>query len=207
MTKPNNAVACALLVAAFSVTGCYTTKNVVTMTPLETKYPVSASGAFVDRGGAVVDQKQYSVVAPFSFERTIKTPRHSSTETRFDLEPELDRLVSQQGGDAVTDLKVEGVDYNPGSHSTGAFWKQWGWGFGITGGTLLLIGAADADLRDSMVPAGAVVAGIGALGFVFAAVANDPAEWKFKVSGNVVKRAGATAAAVPPNSTDSAKPQ
>jgi hypothetical protein len=145
----------------------------------------------------VVDQKQYAVIAPFSFETTIEAPRHSSTETRFDLEAELDRLVSSQGGDAVTDLKVEGIGYDPGSHSSAAFWKQWGWGFGVTGGTLLLIGAADANLRDSMVPAGAVLAGLGALGFVFAAVANDPAEWKFKVSGNVVKHGGPAQSAPP----------
>lgn len=189
---------CAVLLAGLLTTGCYTTKNVVAVAPLETKYPVSASGAFVDSSGGVVDQKQYTVVAPFSFERTVETPRHSTTETRFELEPELNRIVSQQGGDAVTDLKIEGVGYDNGSHSSAAFWKQWGWGFGITGGTLLLVGAADADLRGTMVPAGAIVAGIGALGFVFAAVANDPAAWKFKVSGNVVKRAGTAPASVDP---------
>lgn len=198
MNRSGITSSCAALLAGVLMTGCYTTKNVVTVTPLETKYPISASGAFVDSTGGVVDQKQYSVVAPFSFERTIKGPRHSTTETRFDLESELDRVVSQQGGDAVTDLKIEGTGYDPGSHSSAAFWKQWGWGFGVTGGTLLLVGAADADLRSSMVPAGAIVAGLGALGFVFAAVANDPATWTFKISGNVVKRAGTTPASVAP---------
>jgi hypothetical protein len=165
------------------------------VTPLDTKYPVSASGAFVDSSGSIVDSKQYASVKSFEFERTVSAPRHSETEARLALEPELDALVNQSGGDAVTELKIEGIDYQPGSHYTSALWKQWGWMFGVTGATFLVVGAANEDLRGSFVPAGAVIAGIGALGFVFGAVANDPAEWKFKVSGHVVKRNGGAPAA------------
>ncbi|HMA96597.1 MAG TPA: hypothetical protein VKP30_28120 [Polyangiaceae bacterium] len=174
--------------------GCYTSRNVVTVTSLDTKYPVSASGQYLDTSGAIVSETQYSVVAPFNFEKTVTAPRHQSTETRFPLEPELDRLVNQHGGDAVTDLKIEGIDYQTGSHSSAAFWKQWGWALGLTGGTFLVVGAADADLRGAFVPTGAVVMGVGALGFLFAAMANDPTEWKFKVTGHVVKRGGASTA-------------
>lgn len=192
-----------LLSLGLLCSGCYTSRNVVTVTSLDTKYPVSASGQFLDSGGAIVTEKQYSVVAPFDFEKTVTAPRHSSAETRFALEPELDRLVSQHGGDAVTELKIEGIDYRTGSHSTSAFWKQWGWMFGLTGGTFLVVGAADSDLRGAFIPTGAVVAGIGALGFVFGALANDPTEWKFKVSGQVVKRGGVSTTPATPTSQES----
>lgn len=181
------------MATCFLLSGCYTTKNVVAVTPLETKYPVSASGEYVDASGNVVNAKQYGQVKPFEFERTIQAPRHSTTETRLALEPELDRIVAQSGGDAITDLKIEGIAYEPGSHYTSALWKQWGWAFGVSGGVFLIAGAADEDLRGSFIPVGLVLGGIGALGFVFGAVANDPAEWKFKVSGQVVKQSGAPA--------------
>lgn len=185
------------LFTCIGLTGCYTTKNVVTLSPLETKYPVSASGAYVDGAGNVVDAKQYGGGRSFEFERTVKAPRHATTETRLVLEQDLDTLVAQNGGDAVTDLKIEGVGYDPGSHYSSALWKQWGWGFGITGGTLLVVGATNESLKDSFVPAGLITGGIGVLSYVLGVTRNDPAEWKFKVSGRVVKRNGAAVAAPP----------
>ncbi len=168
--------------------GCYTTKNVVAVSPLETRYPVSATAQYVDGSGNIITEREYQVVKPFEFERTMTGPRHSETEARLALEPELDRFVQSSNGEAVTDLKIEAVEYDSGSHGSAAGWKIMGWTFGISGATFLVVGAADKDLSDVFIPMGAVFAGLGALSFIASAGANSPSEWKFHVKGSVVKR-------------------
>lgn len=178
-----------LSVLALGATGCYTTHNVATLSPLDTAYPVSASSQYVDRSGAVVDDEGYTVERPFEFEKTVSAPRHESTETALELRPELDRLLASSHGDAITNLKVQAVRYEAGSHVSAANWKILGWTCGLSGGALLAAGAAtDRDtIRSPLLTTGAVFAGVGVLSFVFAAVATEPTSWHFKVSGLVVK--------------------
>jgi len=191
-----------LALVACVTTGCYTTQNVVTMSPLETRYPVSASGQYVDGSGAVVNDDQYQVERPFSFEKTVTSPRHETTEAPLKLEPELDRIMAQGQGDAITNLKVEAVNYDHGSHGSAAGWKIMGWSFALTGGTFLAVGAASSNdkIRDVFVPVGAVTAGIGALCFLFGATAQTPAAWQFRVSGQVVSNKAGVAPATAPSS-------
>lgn len=183
-----------LLLVLLACTGCYTTKHVVTVAPLETRFPVSASGQYFDASGSIVGAKGYAVRQPFAFDRVVQAPRHDTTETRLSLESDLEQLVAASGGDAVTDLKIEGTSYDPGSHYSSARWSYLGWTFGLIGGAAVGVGLAEDSLRDKVIPAGAVCLGISALGFVLGAATNDPAAWTFRVSGNVVKRRDGTPA-------------
>ena len=186
-----------VLLLSTPLTGCYTTAHSVRVVPLNTPYPVSASGQYVDSQGAIVVEDEYEVVEPFEFEKTFEAPRHETTESKFDLEPELSPLVEKSHGDAITDLKIAGYEYDPGSHGSSASLKIGGWMFGITGGALVVTGLAldDEDLTGTFVTAGAVVAGIGGLFYVFGALADDPSQWKYKVDGNVTRRRSAVPAA------------
>lgn len=181
-------------VAAVFASGCYTTSNTVTVTPLDTKYPVSASGQYVTPSGDIVEEKGYNVVEAFEFTKKIEAPRHEEAETELMLEPELNRLMQQHQGDAITQLNIAATRYDPGSHGSAAGWKIIGWTFGITGGTFLLLGAtADDDTSGPIMTVGGVFAGLGALGFVLSGTTNDPATWELKVSGQVVKQGGGAA--------------
>lgn len=187
-----------------ATTGCYTTSNVVTMAPLKTDFPVSASGQYVDGSGDIVEESEYEDLAPFTIERTYEVPRHSEGHTTLELEPELQRIVRQAGGDAITDLKIEAVEYDSGSHGSAAGWKIFGWSMSITGGLLLGTGAAlGGDAGDILYPIGGVTLGIGVASFLLSLTTNDPAKWQMQVTGQVVRRKGASAA--PP--TEEPEPQ
>lgn len=180
-----------LLVA---VNGC-TTTNVVTLSPLRTSYPVSASPAYIEGDGTIVKETQYQVVKPFKFTREVKGPRHDQTETQLNIEPDLDRFVAQAQGNAVTRLRVAATQYSSGSHLSSGALKHMGWGFSLGGTMLLGLGIGievDGSLKNTPViwGAGGALVGIGALCFVFGALANDPSVWRLQVSGNVVRRDG-----------------
>jgi hypothetical protein len=179
-------VAAALLGTALS-TGCYTTTHVVSVAPLKTKYPVSASGQFLDEQGAVVTEDNYKVVAPFEFDQRIEAPRHETTETQLKLEANLDRILAENRGDAMTDVSIVATDYDPGSHGSAAGWKILGWTFGLSGATCMAVGAGTED-AGPLVAVGGVFLGVGVLGFALSALADDPAAWTVEVKGNVVSR-------------------
>jgi hypothetical protein len=125
--------------------GCYRTTNVATLTPLHTVYPVSASSQYVAPGGAIVTEKQYQVVQPFSFQRAIQAAPHEETLTALALQPDLDRIMSTSRGDAITDMRISATNYDAGSHGPAAGWKILGWTFGLTGATLAVTGLAVGD--------------------------------------------------------------
>jgi hypothetical protein len=189
--------------AALPVSGCYTTASTVNIRPLETRYPVSASLAYVDADGAIVHAPDYRVVRPFSFTRELDAPVLEETEAALRLEPELDRLVVGARGDAVTRLRIVAFDYDAGSHRTAATLRTVGWIAGLHGALLLAIGAAnlrsdgDEDARDAGLILGGVCAGIATASFAFGALSDSPAQWKFQISGLVVQRKAAPSGVLP----------
>lgn len=204
MTAPRGRRA-ALLAPLAVVAGCYTTTNVATLAPLHTAYPVSASPQYVDQHGNIVTEKDYQVVQPFAFSRVVAAPPHSETVTPLAFEPDLDRIMSTAGGDAITSMKVAATNYDVGSHGSSAAWKITGWTFGLTGATFAVIGAAVGDdpqagtqLGTNLIIAGGITAGIGALCYLLGTALREPATWQLEVSGKVVKHTGpAVQAALP----------
>jgi len=177
--------------------GCYTTTNVATLAPLHTAYPVSASSQYVDQRGMIVTDEQYEIVQPFAFTRAVEAPPHNAKLTTLAFEPDLDRLVDANRGDAVTNLKIAAQNYDAGSHAESASWKILGWSFGLMGATFLVTGVAVGDDPDrdthfgtQLITTGVVSAGIGALCYVIGAALNRPATWQLEVSGKVVKHTG-----------------
>lgn len=204
------------LVAIFSVasTGCYRTRNIVHLSPLETSYPVSASSQYLDASGAIATPENYEVLSNFQFERTIEVSRHSQSEAQLKIESEVDQYVKQAGGDAVTHLKVVATDYHGGAHYSAASWKMMGWSFGLMGAPLLIIGAAsnDSTLKSVFIPMGAAFMGVGAVSYALSFAANKPSQWKFQISGTVVRggKAGTTgteSAVIPPPEAAPVSPQ
>jgi hypothetical protein len=90
-------------------TGC-TTTHVVSVPPVASKYPVSASAAYVDHDGSSVTAQDYRVVAPFEL---VKLERSQSAdfESTLQLGPELERLVVAANGDAITKLRIEATSF------------------------------------------------------------------------------------------------
>jgi hypothetical protein len=188
----------AFALTTLSSTGCYRTQNVVTMNALDTKVPVSASGQYIDAQGQVVTEDDYEVVSQFNFEKTVESPRHQKSAQELELEAEIDRIVSQAGGQAVTNFRLEGTEYSSGSHGAAATWKALGWSSTLTGLTFIAIGAAvgDPDLYPVFFPIGGIFTGVGLLSFGGALAARKPASWHFSVGGNVVTRGGGAARSV-----------
>lgn len=181
------------LAAALASVGCYSTSNVARMPPLETSYPVSASPSYVSVDGTIVDPSEYRVVDSFGFERQVAGPRHADTDTTLHIEPDLDRIVHKGHGDAVTRLKVDVIDYDPGSHQVSAGLKQIGWMFTLSGACGLAVGGAIAANHDSHNASGALAAGgaFAALGLTTVLVGSllqSPSHWRLWFSGNVVRR-------------------
>jgi hypothetical protein len=181
------------LVLLLGASSCYTTANVVTVPRLETDYPVSASSHYVDADDTIVGGADYHALPPFSFEVAVSGARHETTQSVLRLEPQLDRIVANARGDAITDFRIEPIEYNNGSHELAAKLKLLGWQFGIAGAGALSIAAlgaakSDHDMARTGLLIGGGVAGLSALSFVLSALANRPASWRFWVTGRVVKR-------------------
>jgi hypothetical protein len=194
------AATAAACTAGLFAAGCYTTRNVATLEPLHTAYPVSASSQYVDGDGQIVTAKEYTVVQPFSFEQRIEGPRHASTHTKLVLQPDLDRIVATSRGDAITKLKIEAINYDVGSHRSTAGWKQFGWFIGAGGlltGTIGLARGGDDGTAVAEISAGIV--GFGVALYLLGAALDTPARWEFEISGQVVRRATPTPAPEPPS--------
>lgn len=208
VTRARGAAMFAVIVC--STTGCYRTQNIVRVEPLDTKVPVSASGQYIDREGRIVTEDEYQVVSNFSFDRTVEVPRHKKAEADLDLETEIDRIVVEAGGDAVTEFRLEGTKYDSGAHNAAASWKNLGWVFGFSGAALVVTGLAigDPDINAILLPMGGVFAGVGAVSFGLSFTARKPAAWHFNVAGNVVSQGGGSAPLPPtgPDSTSDSRP-
>lgn len=179
------------------LSGCYTTTNVVTVKPLRTKYPVSASAQYVDANGDIVTDEHYDVVESFQFEKRVEVRIHEEDETMLQLEADLDRILAEHRGDALTQVSIAGTDYDPGSHSSAATWKLMGWTFGLMGAATLGLGlAVDEEPRTILLTMGGVFLGVGVASYLLSGVTNDPAVWSLQVNGNVVRRSSGVAAPV-----------
>lgn len=183
----------AVALALLATPGCYTTANVVAVPSLETAYPVSASSSYVSADGAIVRKDDYRAVEPFAFEQAVESPRHARTKTVLRLEPELDRLVAASKGDAITNLRIEPLDYDFGSHESAAKVSHAGWIFAIGGAGALSVGAlaaanSDGDNARVGLTLGGMFAGASAACFIVAALLRQPATWRYSVTGRVVKQ-------------------
>jgi hypothetical protein len=178
----------AVLITVF-VPACYKTTNVALFQPLDTPYPVSASAQYLDASGQIVDERSYRVVKAFSFNQTAKGARHEETHSSLNLAPRLDPLVRGAQGDAVTNLKIEAVDYDSSSHDYAALLKSTGWILGLIGAAVFVGGVATkGNDRTGVMIGGGVTAGVGVLGYVGGILTDSPTAWHFDVSGQVVKR-------------------
>jgi hypothetical protein len=192
------------------VLGCsYTTTNVVRVRPLDTEYPVSASSRYRDSNRRVVSEENYRVVRRFEFEREVEGDLHDTSETNLVLEPELNRLVAENEGDAITQFKLEGYEYDVGDHGGRATDKYLIWTCGIIGGIFLAEGLFNSKLeehRGTWLAIGGGSLGLAGLGVLSLAFDTDPATWRFKVSGQVVKHKESSARPAPKPATVRAKP-
>jgi len=180
----------ALCLSLLSAAGCsHTTTHSVTLPQLQTRYPVSASASYLD-GDEIVLRPKSALVKKFELKRTLSAPIHDTTETTLSLGPELDRIVEERGGRAITNLRIEAVKYDPGAQRSAALLKNGGTGFAITGGICLGVGMLsepDGGTRKVFVPTGAVFAGLGAfLWFLAITATTEPSKWHFRVTGEVV---------------------
>ena len=181
----------AIVVAAMAVAGCYTTTNVATLGPLHTNYPVSASSQYVDKSGSIVTEKDYEVVQSFSFHHDVDAALHQKTLTVLALEPDLDKIMSAIEGDAITQMKVQAIDYDTGSSYQSAGMKLTGWTLGFAGLTIVALGVGiGSDEGGTVTKVGAVITGLGVASYVIGSVLRLPASWRLDVSGNVVRRNG-----------------
>lgn len=194
MTSPAGRASGGLLfpvVVSVLIAGCaYTTTDTVTLSPLHTKYPVSASPEYVSTSGKLVRPKDYDVLTTFNLHRTIRgSGTHETTTSSLELDSDVDRLVAASGGDAVTEMKIEGVDYDRGSHRSSASWKLVGWTFAITSVPFFIGGIAAESSRDQtiLVASGAGILGIGLLTYLMSFTTTEPPAWQFEISGRTVR--------------------
>lgn len=174
-------------------TGCmYETRSTVRIPVLDIAYPVSASPHYVKADGAIVRDAEYKVVERFQFQQTVESPHHGTSDVTLRLGPDIDRIIEQAHGDAVTRLTIDAVSYETGSHGAAAFWKNMAWIFTPIGASFIGAGigwdqAGDRDRAASLYAVGSAFAGIGVLSIVIATVLHRPATWRYEVSGQVVK--------------------
>jgi hypothetical protein len=172
-----------------AVAGCYTTTNVATLGPLHTRYPVSASSQYVDQSGGIVTEKDYEVVQSFSFHHDVDAALHQKTLTVLALEPDLDKIMGAIDGDAITQMRVQAIDYDSGSSYQSAGMKLTGWTLGIAGLTVVALGVGiGSDEGGTVTRVGAVITGLGVASYIIGSVLRRPASWRLDVSGNVVRR-------------------
>lgn len=165
-------------------TGCTATHS-VTLPPLTSQYPVSASAQYVNQDGTTVGAEDYRVVSPFEI---VKRDRSDSNHFRSTLQlgPEIDRLVRAANGDAVTNLRVEATSF--GTHQN--LGTILGVSLGIVGSVLVVQDLASGSDQD---PRSNPVFWTGTACFISGAVLylvgdyTKATSWQFHVSGQVVR--------------------
>lgn len=196
---PRKRCAAAAMAAVLSQGCIMRSTNEVFIDPLQSRFPASASSMYLDGTGRVVAPGQYSTVKTFQLARTVDTPAHAAATLPLELEAELDRLVATSGGDAVTNVTVQAVSYDPEGHYSTNRWKVLGWMGTILGGSTVGLTALfdSVDNRAFNEPKALPWYGIGvgtiALGITSFIVASDRKasvrnHWHFNIEGQVVKR-------------------
>jgi len=78
---------------------------------------VACSEQYVAPDGTIVTEDQVELIDQFRFERKVESARHDETVTELELTPDLDRILREANGDAITGLKIRAVKYDSGSHT------------------------------------------------------------------------------------------
>lgn len=166
------------------------------MEPLQTKYPVSATGHYLERG-AIIAPEQYLPLKSFHLERTFQGKAFRQSVVSMELERDLDQIVERAGGDALTNVTIRANNYDEGGHRA-VGWNVLGWmcmfpGIVVTGLTMLDDGHHDAyfnepgDYKYYAIGGGLIALGVAS--FVAGMVRREvPTQWEIAIDGEVVKR-------------------
>lgn len=178
-------------------TGRITLKGSQATIPLlATTYPVSASSSYLDSRGVVVAEDRYRVVQSFRFEKTRAMSIFNNDTQEIRLEPDLDRIMKEAPGDAVTrfsfvaELDASGTrTASRLSYGTAVLWPM----------SLLLFTSGGVLAEDNSFPSArglskasfALGAITGVAGVVLLVVGMTRSnEWRINASGQVVKARG-----------------
>jgi hypothetical protein len=172
-----------------SLAGCATAHR-VSVTPIDTPFPVSASPSWVDARGEVVSTEASVELSTFAHALEVEAPAFQTTSTKLDLAPRLAGEVAEAHGEAVTELAIAAFPYRTEAYTNASGWAQLGLGGLLLVGMAASFGSLATADGPRKVFAGAglllMLAGTTACG---AAVAMpEPVRWRFLVSGRVVRR-------------------
>jgi hypothetical protein len=165
--------------------GCARSTNDVQILPVSTSRPVSLSDQYIDAQGNTVTAEQYRQVKSFSFGKEVEVPHHRSRLTTLDLSGDLEQVIRETGADALTNTRIEALDYDTGSHGSKFVWKGAGWTFAGGGATLLLVGGAAES--SGLATFGITMIGAGVVSYVIGATHKKPTRWRFQVRGDAVE--------------------
>jgi len=147
-------------VALSSLVSCVTADQTVTLAPLETKIPVSASASlYVD--GKVLNDSQYQVVKPFHLEKKFRIPLGAS-DSAIDLSREVETFVQGTDVKAVTQLTISVKDIGTGDLGWIAFERSLGAASVSVGALLLGVSTLLPPDQNSLLVPSIIVVGSGA---------------------------------------------
>lgn len=212
-----------LTLTTLLASGCVTSTSIVHLDPMQTRYPVSASGQYLDSRGQVVKPGEYRSLRSFKLDRSVDVPAGTTAAVPLDIQADLDRLVDSTGGDAVTNVTLQATSFVPEGHASVALWQSLGTLGLVFGGPFALVGGAaiatDPQLRhdSQMIAMGAVGTAVAALGVAALLTASHrrsttPNHWNVHIEGDVVQRnsaepsAASAAASAPPSAGRMAEP-
>ena len=175
--------------------GCVTTDHHVSMKTPNVDKPISASAFYLDQNGNVVNPQDYEVVHHFSDVKMYEGKIGKSTTSLLDIDAELRGIFEQYRADAIVNLKISAVDYDPGATDAAGILRSWGWAtavsFLITTVMWIYISPA-ADGQEGVDPyvylfAGGTGVGVLMAGISYILPATSKSVWTISIEGDAVR--------------------
>jgi hypothetical protein len=161
---------------ALALSSCTSLHQKLSFAAIPADLPVSASSSLLVEG-RVVQLDEIEASTPFSIRKEVKLPLQTPL-AKVDIYPELKAVSAENGGDAITGLKVSILDFNPGDYNWVCIERNLGLGFAVGGASLFVEGLvydnmqsgygasmSGGDLTKGFMISGAAFLGVGAAFF------------------------------------------
>jgi hypothetical protein len=169
------------------VISCTTTDHLVAVKPFDVETPVSASGYYLNDSGNIVSPGGYEVVNHFELIMENSGPIADSLESMISFDAEIQEQIALHDGDAVVNLQVYGIDYDPGKTFLTGFTRIFGGMMSGFGGMFLIMGLVMDDGLTSGLGLGFGLTGAVSLGISYFIPKSSESIWTVGIEGDIVR--------------------
>ena len=182
-----------LLFTLASCIACTTTNHTVYLTETDMGTPISASGYFVGKGGAVFGKERYRIVDHFTVDDRFENRIGRKGHTAMNLKKLLEPVIRKNKADAIVNLRISAKQFDHGNTMGIGILRNVGITSGFVAGLFFVAGAAfDADtsegvLKMSDIGVGFAIPAVIGLGGSYLLELFSKTSWTIRIEGDAVR--------------------